>query len=294
MEAVLAAEPPAEFGPELSARVDAWLASAVERAAPLTFSEIRRGVQALSQRYVERREPGDALGSPAKRAAFASYFAALHLATAYGAVNALPQAAFASVQRIVDLGAGSGAVGAGVALALAPAAPAILALDRSGFALAEARRTHAAFGLPGETQRAQLPVGSPKLLRGDLAVAGWFLNECNEDARERLVSGLERGLEAGARVLVLEPLSSRAVPWWDDFAARLAVRGVASGSVRWTMRRPRWIADMDKAARLDHRELGARIAFGPLHADLPAPIDGSDHAMGDGARGKRARRGGSA
>jgi hypothetical protein len=30
------------------------------------------------------------------------------------------------------------------------------------------------------------------------------------------------------------------------------------------MERPGWIAAMDKAARLDHRELGARVAFGPL------------------------------
>lgn len=263
MEEALAAEPPAEFEPELAARVDAWLAGALERSAPLTFPEIRRGVQALSLRYVERREPGDALGSPAKRAAFASFFAALHLATAYGAVRALPPAALANVLRIVDLGAGTGAVGAGVALALAPATPALLALDRSGFALSEARRTYRAFGLRGETRRVQLPTGAPKLGRGDLAVAGWFLNECDEAPRERLLSALERGFDAGARALVLEPLSGRVVPWWDAFAARLATHGVATGSVRWVMRRPSWIADMDKAAHLDHRELGARIAFGP-------------------------------
>jgi SAM-dependent methyltransferase len=262
MEAVLAAEPPAALEPALAACVDAWLAAAVERSAPLTFSEIRRGVQALSQRYVERREPGDALGSAGKRAAFATYFAALHLATAFGAVRALPPAALSGVSRIVDLGAGSGAVGAAIALALAPASANLLALDRSGFALAEARRTYAAFGLCGDAQRVQLPAGIPRLARGDLAVAGWFLNECNDAARERVLAALERGLDAGARVLVLEPLSGRAVPWWDDAAARFAARGVAAGSLRWLMERPAWVAHMDKAARLDHRELGARIMFG--------------------------------
>jgi SAM-dependent methyltransferase len=266
MEAALAAEPPAAFEPALAARVEAWLAAAVLRAAPLTFSEIRRGVQALSRRYVERREPGDALGSAGKRAAFATYFAALHLATAFGAVRALPPAALAGVARIVDLGAGSGAVGAGVALALAPASPALLALDRSLFALAEARHTYSAFGQRGDTQRVQLPAGIPKLVRGDLAVAGWFLNECSDATRERMLAALERGLAAGARVLVLEPLSGRAVPWWDAAAARFAARGVATGSVRWQMQRPAWVAQMDKAARLDHRELGARIAFGPVLA----------------------------
>jgi SAM-dependent methyltransferase len=264
MEAALAAEPPAAFPDELAVRVDAWLAAAVDRAAPLGFREIRHGVQALSERYVERRDPGDALGSHAKRAAFTTYFAALHLATAWGAVRALPAKALADVARVVDLGAGSGAVGSGVALALAPATPAIVALDRSGFALAEARRCFAAFGLRGETKRALLPAGLPRLGGGDLAVAGWFLNECDENDRERVLAALERGVASGARLLVLEPLAGRAVPWWDALAKRLGALGVASGSIRWRMQRPRWIADMDKAARLDHRELGARIAFGPV------------------------------
>ena len=266
MEDALAVEPPAAFEPALAGRVDAWLSDGIARAAPLTFSEIRRGVQALSRRYVER-EPGDALGSSAKRAAFATYFAALHLATAYGVVRALPPAALAGVRRIVDLGAGSGAVGAGVALALGSPLPALLALDRSGFALAEARRTYAAFGLRGETQRAQLPAGSSKLTRSDLVVAGWFLNECDDAVRERMLAVLERGLDSGARVLVLEPLSGRVVPWWDEAAARFAARGLATGAVRWQMLRPAWVAQMDKAARLDHRELGARVLLGTARAD---------------------------
>jgi hypothetical protein len=323
MEAMLAAEPPAELPPELAASVDAWIAGALERAAPLTFSEIRKGVQALSQRYVERRDPGDALASRAKRAAFAAYFAPLHLATTYGVVRALPERAFAGATRIVDLGAGSGAAGAGVALALAWRAPLphspplgsedsaslraplphspplgsedsaslraslahspslgsedsaslraslapVLALDRSGFALAEARRTHAAFGLRGETQHARLPLGIPKLARGDVAVLGWFLNECDANARERVLGALERGLDAGALLLALEPLAGRAVPWWDEVAARFAARGCASGSVRWTMQRPEFVARMDKAAHLDHRELGARILLGTARAE---------------------------
>jgi hypothetical protein len=264
MESALAEEPPDAWPPALAERVDAWLAGAVERAAPLTFSEIRRGVQALSQRYVERRDPAEALGSPAKRAAFASYFAALHLATAYGAVRAVGGAsALPDVRRVVDFGAGSGASGAGAALALG-GAPEVLALDRSGFALAEARHTVAAFGLCGETQRVQLPARVPRLAAGDLAVAGWFLSECDDAGRERLLSVLERGVSAGVRVLVLEPLAGRIVPWWDELAARFTALGIASGSLRWRMQRPDWIARMDKAAGLDHRELGARIAVGPL------------------------------
>ncbi len=263
MEALLAAEPPAALPPDLAMRFEAWLAGALQRAAPLSFADVRRGVQSLTQRYVERREPEDALGSPAKRAAFASYYAGLHLLTAFGVASALPAAALAGVSRIVDLGAGTGAAGAGAALALA-ARPQILALERSGFALAEARQLYRAFELRGATRRAALPAGMPKLVRGDLALSGWFLNECGAAARERLLAALEDGLATGARLLILEPLSGRVVPWWDEVAARLAAQSVASGSVRWRAERPEWIARMDKAAGLDHSELGARVAVGPV------------------------------
>jgi hypothetical protein len=68
-------------------------------------------------------------------------------------------------------------------------------------------------------------------------------------------------------LLALEPLAGRAVPWWDEVAARFAARGCASGSVRWTMQRPEFVARMDKAAHLDHRELGARILLGTARAE---------------------------
>ena len=52
-----------------------WLTALEQRAlADLTFAEVRRGVQALSSLYVERRErlqETGALGSRAKQAAFA-------------------------------------------------------------------------------------------------------------------------------------------------------------------------------------------------------------------------------
>jgi hypothetical protein len=263
LETVLAAEPPVALPAALAARFDAWLAGAVARSAPLSFSELRRGVQALSQRYVERRAPEDALGSPAKRAAFATYYAGLHFLTAHGVARALPAETFAGVTRILDLGAGSGAAGAGVACALETPL-ALLALERSGFAVAEARHTFRAFSLRGEARRAALPRQLAPLRRGDLALAGWFLNELPADAREEMQGSLVAGIAAGAKLLVLEPLAGRIVPWWDALAAALRPLGIASGSVRWHCERPEWIASMDKAAHFDHRELGARVLAGPL------------------------------
>ncbi len=262
LEDVLAADPPGALPEALAARFDAWLEAALRRHAPLSFSDVRKGVQSLSRRYVELRDATDTFASPAKRAAFATYYAGLHLLTAHGVTRALPASLGAGVERLVDLGAGSAAVAAGVALGL-PSAPRLLALDRSSFALGEARALLRAFGLAGETRRTPLPRGLPRLGSGDLAVAGWFLNECEAAEREALLGALEAGLRAGARVLLLEPLSGRVAPWWDAAARRLAAHGVAAGSVRWRFALPDWLARMDRAAGLDHAELGARVAAGP-------------------------------
>ena len=204
-----------------------------------------------------------ALGGRGLRAAFASFYAPLHFLTAYTAAAALPPAFHAGVARVIDLGAGTGAVGA--ALALTAGGAELLALDRSAWALAEARHTFAAFGVRGRTRRVELPTGVPRLGEGDLVVAGWLLNECSPGLRERLAGLFARALGAGARVLVLEPLAGRISPWWDDFAAGLAP-AVATALFKWRIERPDWIARLDAAAGLDHREIGARVVWGPAPA----------------------------
>lgn len=257
--------PPAPpLPPDLERRFLRWVEEVAERET-LTFPEIRRGVQALSARYVEGRgERGavaGALGGAGLRAAFASYYAPLHFLAAFAAAQALPAAWRAGVRRVVDLGAGTGAVGAALAL-VAGGAP-VLALDRAAWALAEARRTFAALGVAGRTRRADLPAGVPRLRSEDLVCAGFVLNECRPELRERLLRLLRRALSDGARVLVLEPLARGAAPWWDEAAAALAPAGAASALVKYSIERPDWIARLDDAAGLDHREIGARVLWGP-------------------------------
>ena len=108
--------------PELAERFDAWLEGALARQAPLGFRDLRKGAQSLSGRYVERRDDAgglaDALGSPARRAAFATYYAGLHLLTAWLCAR---EQALAPRETIIDLGAGTGAAGAGSRLGAAPA-----------------------------------------------------------------------------------------------------------------------------------------------------------------------------
>jgi len=247
-----------------------WVRAAAERQ-PLRTSEARKGVRALSARYVEgRRGPGvgaGALGGAGLRAAFATYYAPLHFMTAFATMSALPAPFRAGLRRVVDLGAGTGAMGAAVALAAGGSE--VLALDRSAWALGEAQRTFAALGVPGRTRRVQLPSGVPRLGAGDLVAAGWFLNECGPEARERLTGILGRALRAGARALVLEPLARGISPWWDGLAAELAPAGAASALMKWAIDRPEWIERLDTAAGLDHREIGARVLWGPA-VDLAA------------------------
>ena len=253
--------------PELERRLQGWIEAAAARE-PLTFPEIRRGVRALSARYVEGRgEHGvvsSALGGAGLRAAFTTYYAPLHFLTAFAAALSLPAAWRAGIERVIDLGAGTGAVGA--ALALATGGAPVLALDRAAWALGEARRTFTALGVAGRTRRAELPTGVPSLRPGDLLTAGFVLNECRESTRERLLRLLARALDAGARVLVLEPLARGAAPWWDEAAAALAPAGAAEALMKWEIERPDWIERLDDAAGLDHREIGARVLWGPAQA----------------------------
>lgn len=302
----------------LPAEVDAaflrWIESTCARVVPpLTFSEVRRGVQALSRLYVERRREGRlasrALDGTAKRAALATFQAPLHFLAAWAALEEAARgerrcketaggesrwdgpagggdarvlvrpgisAPRASAPRVHDLGAGSGAVGAALALWLAQAAapgagaggvPAVHAIDVSGWALGEARATGAALGLALRTTRGALPAAMPRTRAGDWLALGFFANELDDAARSALVERMERALDEGAGLLWLEPLALPAAPWWDEVAAALAAREVRALETRREIARPDWIARLDDASGLDHRTIGVRaLVRAPVQA----------------------------
>jgi SAM-dependent methyltransferase len=247
---------------------DAWQERALARfLPPLTFQELRRGVQALSSLYVERRGGGDlasrSLDGAGKRAAFACFYAPLHFLTLF---HALRGEALGAPQRIVDVGCGTGAAGAALACGLASAsspAPRLLALDRSGFALAETRHTHAAFGLRGATRRGSLPGALPELRAGDLAIVAWCANELAEEARSGLLAALLRGAAQGAGIVVAEPLATGAAPWWRAWVSAFEPAGGRSREARARLDLPDFLARLDRAAGLRHEELGARVLVVP-------------------------------
>jgi SAM-dependent methyltransferase len=245
---------------------DAWLEASLARfLPPLTFPELRRGVQALSSLYVERRAEGRlserALAGAAKRAAFACFYAPLHFLTLHHALAELgwPDAEPA---RIADLGCGSGAAGAAVATRFTRRPP-LLGVDRSGFALAEARHTYRAFGVAARTRRGALPGALPAPRAGDLWVLGWTVNECAPAIEVDLRTRLAQAAAADVAYVVAEPLATAATPWWREWERALAPAGAKSAEVKVRVELPPPLARLDRAAGLDHRLLGARVLFGP-------------------------------
>lgn len=270
--------------PALQDVFERWIETTVDRfVPPLTPSEVRRGVHALSSLYVERRGEGNlaarALDGAAKRAALATYYAPLHFLAAWPAALALAHACIATAAagetppaaigaagaprrwRVHDLGCGTGAVGAAVALAFASVhgtPPAVHALDRSGWAIDEARATYRSFGLAHRERRGVLPGALPRAGRGDLLVFGFVVNELDVPARTALIDAIGDRLEHGASLLLLEPLARTVAPWWSDATAVLASRGARAIETKREIERPAWIERLDDASGLDHREVGAR------------------------------------
>src|SRR5690606_24207189 len=142
--------------------------------------EIRKGLQALSTLYVQKREGADlaarAIEGRGKRAAVATFYAPLHFLTAHHLLEDVGAERLGAIERVLDLGCGTGAAGAAAAATLHAAGrplPRVVAVDRSGFALSEARATYAAFGLLARTVRGALPAALPALRAGDFVVLGW-------------------------------------------------------------------------------------------------------------------------
>ena len=145
---------------DIRADFDRWLVEGVDRVSPpLSFREIRKGVQALSSLYVERRGGRDlsarSVEGQAKRAALATYYAPLHFLSAWHLLDEWISENFVLPGTLWDLGCGTGAAGAAVARRLSPV-PDVVGVDRSGVAPPEARRTYASFGIPAKTRRGRV------------------------------------------------------------------------------------------------------------------------------------------
>jgi trans-aconitate methyltransferase len=158
--------------------------------------------------------------------------------------------------RILDLGCGTGAAGAAWAISAGGTAF-VEGVDRSAWALEEARFTLAALRLSGATARQGVEEARLPGRRGAV-VAAYTVNEMDDEGRERLLPRLLEGAGAGAAVLVVEPIARRSAPWWDAWAAAFVAAGGRADEWRFRVPLPDVVARLDRAAGLDHRELTCR------------------------------------
>jgi hypothetical protein len=252
--------------------VDEWIAALIERhTASLTRPEFLKSIRALSARYVERRSTLDersALDSAGKRAAFAAFYAPLHFLTVQAIAKELGVAASAAtpagrINTIEDLGCGTGVAGAALALAR-PQSPQLEGIDLHPWAVDEARWNWRTLGLAGSARRGSLEqrlsarVASRAPLDTTAIVCGWSLNELPDSRRTLAIDALLGLATRGARVLVVEPVARKLLPWWDAFAERALSAGGRSDEWQFPPALPAVLADLDEAAGFDREALSAR------------------------------------
>jgi hypothetical protein len=237
---------------------DRWLRAAEARhLQDLTFQEVARALRALSSCYVERRARlacGDALEGRGKRAAFALFYAPLHLLTTAQIVQALDLRAPPG-GTLVDLGCGSGAASAGWALVDSDVP--LLGIDRSQWAVRETEWTWRTLGLHGRAVRGD--VTRLRLPRDPFAcVAAFTVNELPAATRDWLKMRLLDVARHGRPVLVIEPIAGSVAPWWEEWRTRFAEAGGEERMWRFQVEAPELVQRLDRAAGLNHRELTAR------------------------------------
>ena len=265
---------------------DLWVEATVARyMPPLSFREVRKGVQALSSLYVERRaqlvNSRATLDGRGKRAALATYYAPLHFLIAWHALEQLLPRRLAPPRRIWDLGCGTGAAGAAVARTFEPVPP-VIGIDRSATATAEARITYRRFDTAARIRRGRLPAALPSPRTGELWLLSFTLNELDVAAREAVLAALQKALRSGTSVLILEARARAVAPWWPAWCDALAPLAVEAHLKRRSLARPEWIGRLDRATGLDHRILGSRVLAGPLLDE-----EGGDTFPADAGRRER-------
>jgi len=251
--------------------VHRWTLAVIERhMGSMTTREFLKAVRALSARYVERRaELGkrSPIDSPGKRAAFAGFFAPLHLATAIGAIRALGPD-LGTVTHITDLGCGTGVASAAWALST-ETPPTITGVDLDAWSLDEANWNWRTLGLSGRTRRGDMarPASEPtrrSRSSGEAVVLGWSVNELPADARIQLLKTLIEQIEGGTTVLVLEPLARTAAPWWPEWVAPFIAAGGRADEWKLDVTLPARLGELDRAAGFRRDALGVRtLLAGP-------------------------------
>jgi SAM-dependent methyltransferase len=251
------------------AAFDDWISALEARhLADLRLQEVTRALRALSSAYIERRHvvaAGATLASNGKRAAFALFYAPLHVLVVDGVLRSLGVSGDAPTS-VLDLGCGTGAAGAAWALAVQGQAPSVQGLDRHPWAAAEATWTYRTLGLRGRAAVGDV-AKLHRIRSGTAVVAAYTINELPELAREALVGTLldALGHDPTLQVLVVEPIARSVTPWWSSVTDRFVEVGGRADEWTLDIERPPLVAKLDSAAGLDHRRIKVRTLFVSRH-----------------------------
>lgn len=224
----------------------------------LTFPEIRRALQALSTRYVQKRDKvhgHDKMGL-GHQAAFCLFYGALHgLIVAETLGKLTPVLQLPSGAKILDLGCGNGICGA-VWARLTPNPGPVHGIERQKWAVTATRQTYRQMGLKGlATTGCFLKSKWPK---ADAILAAWALNELNTSEREKVRSRMLLHQNQGGYLFVLEPISRAISPWWEKWGQPLLDQGANRGELKLNLSLPPLLAKLDKAAGMNHRQVKVR------------------------------------
>jgi len=229
--------------------------------ADLRFSEVTRALRALSSTYVERRTTAlpaqKALDGAGKRAAFALYYGPIHFVLVQ---NILAEVGVpASPGLVIDLGCGTGVAGAAVATATTPPAR-VIGIDTHPWALDEARFTYRELGLSADVRR-----GSAARTRippdASFVVAAFVVNELTDSDRGALLESLQAAVARGVSVLVVEPISLRISPWWNQWADAFTAMSGRADEWRFRFDPPMIVKRLARASSLRPESLTARSLF---------------------------------
>ena len=226
--------------------------------ADLRFSEVTRALRALSSAYVERRETAladhKALDGTGKRAAFALYYGPLHFLLVQHIIRELAPALKPGV--VVDLGCGTGVAGAAIATSVTPPLR-VFGVDMHPWTLDEARFTYQALGLHADVRRSH---AAKTRFPNDtsIVVAAFVVNELNDSDRATLLACIT---QAKVPTLIVEPISQRISPWWDEWAGAFARMGGRADLWKARIDSPPIVKRLAKAAGLRPEMLTARSLF---------------------------------
>jgi hypothetical protein len=138
-------------------------------------------------------------------------------------------------------------------------------MDLNQWALGEAEWNWRQLGIEGRTRRGDFVDGAESMLarRGDPlhrtgVIAAWSVNELPRPAQDRLRPALLELGQRGAHVLIVEPLSGQATPWWAVWRAAFTGIGGRADEWKFEVGLPISLAALDEAAGFRREGLGAK------------------------------------